>query len=37
LTHNPSGTDRLRLSVLMREGINLSNQLIGYSKWQGHA
>src|SRR5688572_14817291 len=28
LTHKPSGTECLRFSVRMRDGINLSNQLI---------
>jgi hypothetical protein len=29
LIHTPSGTERVRCSVLMRDGINFSNQLIG--------
>jgi hypothetical protein len=28
-THSPSGTERFRCSVLIREGISLSNQLMG--------
>jgi hypothetical protein len=28
LIHTPSGTDLVRFSVLMRDGINFSNQLM---------
>jgi hypothetical protein len=29
LIHTPSGTERVRFSVLMRDGISFSNQLMG--------
>jgi hypothetical protein len=37
LIHRPSGTERVRFSVLMREGMILSNQVIQFTRSAGGA